>query len=282
MPPDEHGVLADQPRGSVPPEADTSTIAPPGYGEHVLDQLFEDVDQSGFHTPAFHSGISSPFYSQSRAGSSENLAALSGMTTLNGVPAAALTSRLQTVSLDPTSRNLSTTSLADAASASSPATGQPSQAASAALTRQNSAEDDGGDSVGNTNADPRSGRVSPEHIEFMDVAMLSKVPSYSTALRTPARSQAASVAEALPDYSAAVSSHSSPPPTPRLQGAAANAAGVHGESSPGDNAPGVHSPSTTSTRRSTHGLAGLHGGSQQAHGADERRLDLIRGRDRVF
>ncbi|ROT36277.1 hypothetical protein SODALDRAFT_335353 [Sodiomyces alkalinus F11] len=294
MPPDEHGVLVDQPGTSAlaPPEADASTIAPPGYGEHVLDQLFEDVDQSGFHTPAIHSGVSSPFYSQSqsRAGSSENLAALSGMTTLNGVPPAALTSRLQNVSLNSTNRNTSATSLADlATSGSNPATNtsHPSQSASAALTRQNSAEDNGGtNNIGHGHLNPRSGRASPEHVEFLDVAMLSKVPSYSTALRTPARSQAASVGEALPDYSAAMSAASSGPSTPMLQGAGAgagpNMVGVPAESSSRDDATVPRSGSMTPPRRPRPGSTGIHDVLQQAQGPEERRLHLMRARDRVY
>lgn len=65
MPLDEEGNLVDQSPTTPNNERELSTIAPPGYGEHVLDQLYEDVDVSGFQTPGFQSGVSSPFYAQS-------------------------------------------------------------------------------------------------------------------------------------------------------------------------------------------------------------------------
>src|ERR1019366_6396703 len=74
--------------------------APPLYGEHVLDQLYADVDQSGMMTPAPQSGMNTPFYNQSRAGSSENLAALAGEPHSSGaVTPAALSSRLQNLNM---------------------------------------------------------------------------------------------------------------------------------------------------------------------------------------
>jgi len=48
-----------------------SAMAPPGYGEHRLDQLYNDIDSSGFQTPA---GLATPLGAISRNASTDNLA----------------------------------------------------------------------------------------------------------------------------------------------------------------------------------------------------------------
>jgi hypothetical protein len=205
MPLDEEGNLVDQSPTTPNNERELSTIAPPGYGEHVLDQLYENVDVSGFQTPGFQSGVSSPFYAQSRAGSNENLAALAHS---RPVAPAALSSRLANVSLDPSQRTSSYTSLHSAGSpgfmspTSAPQYQAPrSEPATAALTRTNSSED--------------SSRHSAEHIDLdaTDLAELSKVPSYQTAVKTPARSRAGTGDLLLPDYQTALSAPRTPPAT---------------------------------------------------------------------
>ncbi|GKT98106.1 arrestin protein [Fusarium langsethiae] len=210
MPLDEEGNLVDQSPTTPNNERELSTIAPPGYGEHVLDQLYENVDVSGFQTPGFQtpgfqSGVSSPFYAQSRAGSNENLAALAHS---RPVAPAALSSRLADVSLDPSQRTSSYTSLHSAGSpgfmspTSAPQYQAPrSEAATAALTRTNSSED--------------SSRNSAEHVDLdaTDLAELSKVPSYQTAVKTPARSRAGTGDLLLPDYQTALSAPRTPPAT---------------------------------------------------------------------
>ncbi|CAG8976450.1 hypothetical protein HYALB_00008039 [Hymenoscyphus albidus] len=78
------GALVDQ--TPTTPGLTTTSMqrhAPPLYGDHVTDQLYADVDLSGFMTPAPQSGMNTPFYSQSRAGSHENLASLNGMTSMS-------------------------------------------------------------------------------------------------------------------------------------------------------------------------------------------------------
>lgn len=206
QPLDEDGNLVRQ----APVEAAASSttrmtgIAPPGYGEHILDQLYEDVDlnglHSGFQTPAIQSGVNTPFYALSRAGSAENLHQMAGM---QAVPPAALSSRLQDVSMDPSSRNHSYNSLSAAATdgATTPHTPHAGDSShnspmqSAPLSRSHSGENP-------------SGINTPEHVEFED---LNKVPSYSTAVKTPARPL--SMVEGglvLPDYNSAVSAPSSP------------------------------------------------------------------------
>lgn len=200
LPLDDDGNLVEQahPAGI---EVDHGAIAPPGYGEHLLDQLYEEMEVTGFQTPAIQSGVSSPFYIQSRSGSQENLAAL-----VNSAPftPSALSSRLADVSLDPTQRNTSFSSLA---LGSAPR----SEPASNALTRSNSGDDE----TTAPHSGAPSGRHSPEniHIDESEFAELNKVPSYSTAVRSPlvARSQAETLN--LPDYQTALNTPRTPPAT---------------------------------------------------------------------
>ncbi|KAI8958731.1 hypothetical protein F5Y11DRAFT_359762 [Daldinia sp. FL1419] len=212
MPLDEEGNLVSQApeTPSEVNETDSSVMAPPGYGMHVLDQLYEDVDPSGFMTPGIHSGLNSPFYAQSRAGSTENLAAMAHAI---AVPPAVLSSRLQNVSLDESRRNESYISTGSGSGATTPfnhphdnehaQAGDSSQVHSAQLSRQTSEED---------HPNPAGGHhTPPEHTEFLDMEQLSKVPSYATATRAPLpRSQSYSGAMVLPDYQTATSAPGSP------------------------------------------------------------------------
>lgn len=52
--------------------------APPEYGRHQLDALYNDINASGYMTRP-PSGSSTPFYAQSRNASSENLQSLNGI-----------------------------------------------------------------------------------------------------------------------------------------------------------------------------------------------------------
>lgn len=185
MPLDEQGNLVSQNPGGGAQPSDSGAVAPPGYGEHVLDQLYDEVDVSGLMTPGIQSGVSSPFYAQSRSGSMENLASLNAP-----FPPAALSSRLADVSIDPANRN-----------PPSPPVAPRSEPQSTALSRSNSGENE-------------SGRESPEiGVDTSEFADLSRVPSYQTAVRTPARSRAQSGSIVLPDYNTALSAPSTPPAT---------------------------------------------------------------------
>lgn len=206
IPFDEQGNLVNQSQGGAVATSETAAIAPPGYGEHVLDQLYEDVEISGFQTPAFQSGVSSPFYAQSGSGSAENLASLGHAAP---IAPAALSSRLADVSLNPSHRNRSYTSML-----SHPPSGRVSptwgphgsgprpEPASTGLTRSNSEED-------------HSGRNSTEHVDLdlAEFAELNRVPSYATAVRTPARSRAQPTAGLVPDYQTALHAPRTPPAT---------------------------------------------------------------------
>lgn len=199
MPLDEEGNLVHGvPISATPDEA--RTMAPPTYGDHVLDEIFRDADNDGLQTPGVRSGVSSPFYAQSRAGSTENLAAMLRMSDSTEITPQALQSRLQSVSLDPSQRNRSwPSSLSGAATPHHPhdshADATPT---SVPLSRQSSPEHS-------------SGTTSPQHVDLPDLTQLSKVPSYQTAVKTPVKPlMASSQSGALPDYTTAVSASTSP------------------------------------------------------------------------
>ncbi|KAF4125650.1 arrestin-related trafficking adapter 4/5/7 [Geosmithia morbida] len=172
---------------------DPNRVAPPSYSDHQLDQLYDD-DMTGFQTPAGGvSGVSSPIYLHSRAGSSENLAGLHGGHR-GPVAPADLSSRLANVSDDPTERN--TAFNQTIGSSVLPAISEPS---SSNLTRHNSGNDT-----------TSSGQESPqEHVDELELAPTTRVPSYSTAVRTRAPGDVSH----LPDYRTAMSTPSTPPAT---------------------------------------------------------------------
>ena len=241
MPLNADGCLVDQTPLSTQ-SADRGAHAPPLYGDHVLDQLYADMDQAGLMTPLPRSGGNTPFFAQSRAGSSENLVSLNSAIEANGaVPPADLNQRLQDLNLN--SRN------------SSFLLRMPRGANSGGNTpyERHHPEQEGGyfDSI-NSSSQPLSRRVSeeedhpvsnltsgqhtPEHREN-DPALpdLSKVPSYATAVKAPVRGM--SYSAALPDYNTAVSTPSSPNRTFTYPSAPANPAPPRGVMDRGIHAP---------------------------------------------
>ncbi|KAI0133562.1 arrestin domain-containing protein [Xylariales sp. AK1849] len=278
IPLDEEGNLVAQDTSGTPSErtaavAESSNMAPPGYGLHVLDQLYDDLDPSGIMTPAgAQSGFASPFYSQSRAGSSENLAALAN----SAVTPAALSSRLQSVSLDPSHRNSSFTSAGSHSGTATPYlhlnddhhTAESSQRHSTELSRQTSAEEHSGEVSGHS--------TPPEHVDNLDLEQLSKVPSYTTATRTPLPRTPSFVGSlALPDYQTAMSAPNSPtrtvlhdPLATITEGSQVGSTGTTGHTRP---------TSTTRRSNSSIGFSYLHHITNgDSHG--ERRLRLLQSR----
>ncbi|KAI2633338.1 arrestin domain-containing protein [Xylaria nigripes] len=217
MPLDEEGNIITQApdAAAVTPDMNFNT-APPGYGQHVLDQLYEDVDvASGILTPGIHSGVNSPFYALSRAGSSENLA-LSPHSA--AVPPAALSTRLlQTMSLGeslergfhppPHEPGLGTRTPRHP-SDNEPTATDSSQPHSPELSRPASEEGNPGSS--GYQARPEH-QAPPPRADFPSVEQLSRVPSYGTATRSYVirRSGLADTLE-LPDYTTATTAPSSP------------------------------------------------------------------------
>ncbi|EPE35187.1 E set [Glarea lozoyensis ATCC 20868] len=227
MPLTSDGELVDQtPTSSQITNA--SQHAPPLYGEHVLDQLYADVDQSGFMTPAPQSGMNTPFFAQSRAGSTENLASLLTDTHAHpagAVPPAALSSRLQNLNAHSRNNSYLRRGAGSYSGANTPHShpnslphheidgyfpnghsGNASGHASTPLSRRVSNEED--EHHSNRASNFTSGAHTPEHLDYNDLGDLSKVPSYSTAVKTPARGM--SYNENLPNYLAAVSAPPSP------------------------------------------------------------------------
>ena len=213
MPLNEEGCLVDQTPLSTQ-SSDLSSHAPPLYGEHILDQLYADIDQSGILTPQPQSGMNTPFFNMSRHGSSENLASLNGAihqtaSQNNAVAASALESRLQNLNLNAGSRN------------SSFLRGYPGMISGGNTPTSHSQPDAPGylESHSSPTSNPMSRRTSeeenttplanlasdthtPEHIDWPELGDLTKVPSYSTAVKAPARG--ISYSDAVPNYEAAV------------------------------------------------------------------------------
>ena len=98
LPLNEDNNLVDQTpqAGRAAFQNDMLNTAPPLYGEHQFDQLFSDLDPSGWRTPgAALSTVGTP-YSQSRNISSENIVSLDAVADAPGhVSASALQHRLQ-------------------------------------------------------------------------------------------------------------------------------------------------------------------------------------------
>jgi arrestin-related trafficking adapter 4/5/7 len=224
-------------------EIDMTNQAPPLYGDHRLDQMYSDVDFSGYQTPATFSTPGTPYRIDSRNISTENLSP--GEPTGNGllglgpdgsrtgdVSAAALRFRLQNLRSGTTrfddmqsSRDVSPASSrrgsaatgdhrSDSASSrnssrhsrsrscrnrSRPVTPsrRSSSGSGATLSRRTSGGDD--DQLPSGAHTPGSPILEAEH--------LSRVPSYSTAVRVPART--AYSGSDLPSYGVATSQNAS-------------------------------------------------------------------------
>ncbi|KAK0640894.1 hypothetical protein B0T16DRAFT_334276 [Cercophora newfieldiana] len=265
MPLDEEGNLVRQLPQGITSES-VAAVAPPSYSEHFLDQLYDEIEPTGLQTPGVQSGVNSPIYGHSRAGSAENLAAMMNLT----ITPAALSSRLQSMSLDESSRNNSWNSLHGAASNfggrsgggtpnrlvdSAPSSAPPS----APLTRQNSDESDSHDQL--------------------DLQEICKVPSYQTAVKAPIKPLANIPGFSLPDYQTATSAPGSPhadhtvvDPITRIAPAVAAPP------------PAVQEPSSPRRRSIFAGRRRQFSLSQDwSHGDNDeyRRIHLIQSRERV-
>ncbi|KAI0477416.1 arrestin [Xylariaceae sp. FL0804] len=302
MPLDEDGNLVST--GTEAPTSSAQTgeqavMAPPGYGQHVLDALYDDLDPSGIMTPSgamtpgINSGLNSPFYAQSRAGSSENLAAMAQAHAL-AVPPAALSRRLQNVSLDESLRSPAFMSNPARSGAVTPhhqddehVVESPQQAHSTDLSRHPSSEEDH-----HHQQQLRSGHgTPPEHHENhadpdLDLAELSKVPSYKTATRMPLpRTPSYTGPLALPDYMTAVSAPSTPAartPTDPMETISEGSTTQVADGDLGggnDSRSSSRGPGHEQNRRSFAGLHFLPGHHTALGGHDgERRLRLLQGR----
>lgn len=246
LPINENNDLVDQTpyAARLAQEHDADHSAPPLYGEHQFDQLYSGVDPNGYRTPGNFSTPGTPGL-HSRSQSSENLVSLNAITNgaaMSTVPqgqyvsAAALQSRLQNLrasgapvhtpltdddtlpppdAVDRSRRNSSTPALQDYFC--EPTANQSSHGHSPAL--QNGTGHHSGGSHSNslsrrTSDDDdvlASGTATPR-VQFNEVEDLARVPSYTTAVRTPAPKTPSSGMGNLPTYGDATHAVGGSPP----------------------------------------------------------------------
>ena len=220
MPIDDDNNLVNRGSQTVSAAAAMDELTPPQYGEHQFDQLYNDIDPTGYITPAGGpSGMSTPFQSQSRSVSTDNLASLAGVAS-SDFAANMLQSRLHNLNM--TSINRFTQ---DRSHPSNSADGQHEDGDasgtcfSASVSCGNhcchSGHEGHQESSINSNTVSRreseedsvtSGSVTPQHIEY-SAKSLAQVPSYTTALQSQTRTP---VNDGLPTYQSATGN---PPPT---------------------------------------------------------------------
>ena len=303
LPINENNDLVDQtPQASRAAIAnDLLNAAPPVYGRHTFDVLYSDVD--GYRTPGTATpgmAFSTPGtpYLHSHHASSENLTSLAAVANGNYVSPVALENRLQDLSFDGSSgANGSNVqglvpgiSRHRSSSASHPRTddyfnaheppssnttpqgipqengicsgeqsGTPSQPGSNIMSRRVSEEEDG------IHSGARTPFPQYDHREDLDLA---KIPSYTTAVKTPAPRPHRS-SSALPTYDTVVREPSPP--------ALAEPPAAHFRSSP-------RIPGSLSSSPSDLGLSGVRGSvphrSVNTLQDEERRLRLLQQRAR--
>lgn len=251
MPIDEDGCLVDQ-TPTNPQAVEIGAGAPPLYGQHILDQIYGGLDPSGYTTPGLGTGMNTPFYGHSQSGSAEDLTSLDGIAN-NAIPPSALTARLQNLNSLPRNNSFMRRHHHTGSGGNTPhpipegngagalpaahASGYfdlPHNSHSASHSRGHSAPNSNPMSrrtsdemhtdasslypptpgVGGT-SNPISGTHTPEHVDYApnDLESLNKVPSYTTALKTPARGISYSENWNLPNYETAISRPSSPLPS---------------------------------------------------------------------
>lgn len=197
LPPNEdQSVVVDDDVINSQAVRDVMTLnAPPEYGLHNLDRLYNDIDPSGFMTPGgvlslANSGTTTPLYAHSRTGSAEDLTSLdAALNQQGGASAAALHHRLQNLSINNNGQNARSSRYAP-----------------------NRHQSSGGSSpyveyhpLFDPNVNLGVGYVPPALDYDMDA--LTRTPSYNTAVRTPARPD---LERGLPSYENATSRPPSP------------------------------------------------------------------------
>lgn len=268
---DENNNLVDQtPQSAQRAIDDIAQQAPPLYGEHQFDQLYSELDPNGYRTPGPGSGPGTPFGTLSRNLSSENLASMNALTNTD-ISASALHSRLST--LHRIRHNHPSPSEHDQHHESEnrqlgvppdyfgPSSGSNSHSpGSPTLSRRPSDEGDH-----DHDHDPLpSGMATPFHPQYAEVETLSRVPSYSTAVRTTVRPRDAD----LPDYQAVIAGDYVIPPLQSPQQAYLRSPGRGN---------GAYYPSMDVL----HHRPGLVHSRSHSHEDDERRLRLLQARARV-
>ena len=222
MPIDDNNNMISQGLRSVDSAAALDGLTPPQYGEHQFDQLYSDIDPNGYATPA--GGVGTPLQSRSRSVSVENLTSLDGVASSDAV-ANVLQHRLSNLDMTGSNRvvrdqQLGRSHLSTAGDGTTENDSTVIARLNDSSVRQNSLPAGGyfgypgGDAnqqspQGANNSNPvsrrasdegiTSGPVTPQHIEY-SAESLSKVPSYTTALQSQARTP---LNDGLPTYQTA-------------------------------------------------------------------------------
>jgi len=264
--------------------------APPEYGRHQLDALYNDINTGGYMSRA-PSGSATPFYAQSRSGSSENLQSLNGVADMHHslsmaaldeshFAPAQLRSRLANLQDQGSSRQIRAAPVAH----HSPSGGN-TPAYSGSYFAAHFAQSQSGHASpphqSPAHSVPESRRTSGDgeephdddvpHMDDFDLGTLSRVPSYGAAVRTPG--PFTPFTEGPPSYMEATSR----PPSPTLQ-LPQRPNAVHMRS--GLSTPGSHSSTQTLTGAVTPGSYAPNGLTPltQLHPHEDNRLRLLRAR----
>ncbi|EKG11522.1 Arrestin-like protein [Macrophomina phaseolina MS6] len=207
--------------------AEATQAAPPTYAEHQLDQMYRDIDPSGFRTPGgWHgsptqSGYATPFYAQSRRNSVEDLPSMDTVAGGNGASASQLHSRLTRLSI---SQSNGYSSRNNSYSRHSSGTNTPHNGYESSAPISPSGNESSGSGTNSGRQSHNSMHHSRDNSSYFppadtisyDMAALARIPSYNTALRTPIRTP---ISEDLPTYAVATSRPASPVHEPQRPGA---------------------------------------------------------------
>jgi arrestin-related trafficking adapter 4/5/7 len=198
--------------------AEANRSAPPTYGLHQLDELYDGIDPAGFQSRVISAAVT-PFATLSRSASFENLPSLPttpGFIDASGASAVQLHSRLVDLHLNQQDGAISTNSDAELRNASVSTDASPPRSMS--VSPENLTP--GNDAYSHANSNPSSqsrrssqedaylaGSLAAQHIEY-DMDALARTPSYNTAVRTPVLNTPDS--SELPTYEIAISRPASP------------------------------------------------------------------------
>ena len=216
MPIDDNNNLVHQGPQAMSISSALEDLTPPQYGEHQFDQLYSEIDPSGYMTPAGGaSGTGTPFQSRSRSVSTDNLASLDGIAS-SDFGASVLQSRLNNLDAAGSNRMVRDRShLSTSGDGTEPASFESARTDDAG-TSQSSLPHGGyfgqpGSNVGGASTsvpvsrqvseedEVTSSPVTPQHIEY-SAESLAKVPSYSTAIHS---NPTTLINDGLPTYQSA-------------------------------------------------------------------------------
>ena len=181
---------------------DVAETAPPGYGDHMLDQLYDHLPVARFQSAPRQSDAGSPFHPLSRTESVQNLTHAPGIH--HGAAPAALSSRIQ----DMTAVNVTSTTSLHSSLINDLSHNNNSILSREPLQIVNAEDEDASES------DRASDHHTPERIDCPILCDLSRVPSYSTAVQSSARHLHMTPGDAPPAYTAEVNGSASPSQNP--------------------------------------------------------------------